>query len=134
MEGKGSLGLDGSLQLSTRVTLTARGVDAVYRFASIPFGKRRERLLPAVPVHVNGTIRDPQIIPDLTGLSLAPFRALFGGAEGAVGLLRDAAVPDGRLLRKVLGPGEADDDEAREDEPGGAGEPLDAAPQESGGP
>jgi hypothetical protein len=137
MEGKGSLGFDGSLQLSTRVALTARGVDEVYRWASIPFGKRGDNALPAVPVHVNGTIGDPQIVPDLTGLSLAPFRALFGGAEGAVELLQDAA-PKGRLLRKglgkVLGSGEEDGDEVREDEPDGAGEPPDAGPREPGRP
>jgi len=138
MEGTGSVGLDGSLQLSTRVTLTARGIDAVGRWASTPLRKRRDHTLPAVPVHVNGTVRDPQIVPDLTGISLAPFRALFGGAEGAVGLLRDAAVPEGGLLRKglgeVFGPGEEAGDGVREDGPDGADEPPDAGPQEPDGP
>jgi hypothetical protein len=148
MEGKGSVGLDGSLRLSTRVTLTARGVDAVGRWASAPLRKPRNHVLPAIPVHVNGTIRDPQIVPDLAGLSLAPFQALFGGAEGAVGLLRDAAVPEGRLLRKVFGPGKengdgvpadgdelpADGDELRAEEPEAAGELPDAGPQEPDAP
>jgi hypothetical protein len=138
MEGQGSIGLDGSLRLSTRVALTSRGVEEVYRLASIPFGKRGDRSLPTVPVQVNGTIGEPQIVPDLTGLSLAPFRALLGGAGGAVGRVRDAAAPEGRLLRKalgkVLGPGEEEGDSVREGEPSGAGEPPDAGPWEPGGP
>jgi hypothetical protein len=120
MKGKGSIGLDGSLQLSTRVELVASSVEEVYRLADLAFQKRGDRSLPAVPVHVYGTIDRPQIVPDLTALSLAPFRALFGGAKGAVGLLRDAAAPEGRLLKKGLGklsgPGEED----------GADEPQDA--------
>jgi hypothetical protein len=138
MKGKGSIGLDGSLRFSTRVALTPSGVEEVYRMASIPFGKRGDHLLPVVPVQVNGTIGEPQIVPDLTGLSLAPFRALFGGAEGAAELLLDAAAPKGRLLRKglgkVLGPGEEDGDPVRKGEPSGAGEPPDAGPREPGGP
>lgn len=125
MEGKGSIGLDGSLRLSTRVALTARGVDEVYRLASIAFPKRGDRSLPAIPVHVYGTIDRPQIVPDLTALSLTPFRALLGGAEGAVGLLRDAAAPRGRLPReghpKAAGPGEEGGAEAPGSEPPDAG-------------
>jgi len=138
MAGEGSLGFDGSLRLSTRVEFTARGVDEVYRLASIPFGSRRDRLLPAVPVEVTGTVDEPHVVPDLSGLSLAPFRALVGGASGAAGLVRDVAVPEGGLLRrgldKVFGPGGGDRDEVRDDEPGGAGEPPDAGPQKPASP
>jgi hypothetical protein len=102
MQGKGSLGLDGSLQLSTRVALTARSVEELYRLASVGFKKRGEPSLPAIPVQVYGTIGRPQIVPNVTALPLAPFRVLFGGARGAVGRLRGAAAPQGQPLEEEL--------------------------------
>jgi hypothetical protein len=128
MKGAGSLGLDGSLRLSARVTLTARGIDAVGRLASISLRRPRDHDPPAIPIHVSGTIVRPRIVPDLTGISLATFRALLGGAEGFV--------PGGRRLReglgKVFGPGDEGVGEVRDDEPGEAGEPPDAGTQEPG--
>jgi uncharacterized protein involved in outer membrane biogenesis len=126
MEGKGSVGLDGSLDLTTRVSLTARGSYKIYALALAPLRKGGSDSLPAVPVSVSGTLAGPRIVPDLTGLSLASFRAMLGGAQGAVGLLKDAVTPDGKLVRKgfgkVFGRGEEGGNEIREDRPRGADE------------
>lgn len=87
MKGKGSVGLDGKLRLETRVALTARGIQQVYVLAAMPFRKSGDRSLPAIPVHISGTVANPSVRPDLTGISLLPFRALFDGAGDALGRL-----------------------------------------------
>jgi len=87
MEGRGSVGLDGELRLATRVALTARGIRRVFVLAAMPFRESGNDSLPGIPVHLSGTLADPEIRPDLTGISLSPFRALFGGAGNALGHL-----------------------------------------------
>jgi hypothetical protein len=133
MEGSGSVGLDGSLRLSTQVALAPHGVKKVYMYAAVPFRKPGNDALPAVPVQVYGSIGAPDVVPDVTGLSLTPFRMLFGTAEGAFNVLRSAATPDGRLIKKVFGNGAKDSEEVPEGDEaaeGSAGEPAesDAAP------
>jgi hypothetical protein len=130
MKGKGSLGLDGSLRLSARVMLTARGLDVIGQLASLSLRRPRDHEPPAIPIHVSGTILQPVVVPDLTGVSLATVRALLGGAEGLV--------PGGRRLReglgKVFGLGEESVGAVEDRAPGGAGDSPDAVPQEPGDP
>jgi hypothetical protein len=95
MEGRGSIGFDGTLQLATLVSLTARGIQKVYVFAAMPFRKSGAHGLPALPVDVTGTVAAPNVRPDLTGISLSPFRAFFGGAGNALGKIIDVAIPGG---------------------------------------
>jgi hypothetical protein len=89
MQGKGSVGLDGSLSLDTEVALEPHGIRKLYLLAAVPFRKPGSGTLPAVPVQVSGTLEDPRVAPDVTGLSLTPFRVLFGVTGGTVGLVRD---------------------------------------------
>lgn len=118
--GAGSLGVDGSVEIAGAVALTSGGISQLYSLASAPFTRKGSESLPRVPVRVAGTLSDLRVTPDLTDLSLAPFRTLFASGRGAAGLVRDAAVPPARLLKsgfeRVLGK-KRRDGEATEETP-----------------
>jgi hypothetical protein len=72
----GSLGLDGSVDLSSRIQLTAHGVQKMLVLSSIPLPTSALPGLPPIPARVTGSVDKPVIRPDMSALPASTVRWL----------------------------------------------------------
>lgn len=86
LTGAGSIGLDGSLDLDTEVALTPNGVTKLLVMASLPVRGDLGHL-PPIPTHIGGTLADPAVHPQVSGVPMAIVHGLFAGATGAANTL-----------------------------------------------
>jgi hypothetical protein len=84
VQGTGSIGVDTSIDLATSVILTDGGVAKIYGLASVPFRRSTAPTFTPIPVNISGNLEDPRIRADVSGMSLAPFRAVLGASKGVV--------------------------------------------------
>ncbi len=104
LSGRGSFGLDATLDYQTLVALTPQGTQKMLAVASIPVLSRSFDNLRPIPVRVTGTVEKPTILPDASVIPMGVLRGLLGGATaGPVGDVVDSgaqAVREGvgRLL------------------------------------
>ena len=70
----GSIGLDGSLDLNARIQLTARGVQNMLVFASLPLPTISLPSLPPIPARVTGQFGSPVIRPNVSALPASTVR------------------------------------------------------------
>ncbi len=70
----GSVGLDGQLDLSARIHLTAQGVQKMMVFSSMPLPTSSLPGLPPIPAYVTGSVRDPVLRPNVSALPAATVR------------------------------------------------------------
>lgn len=80
--GTGSIGFDTKVNLRTRVVLTEGGMATIYGLASVPFRRKASPTFTPIPVNVSGSISKPNFVPDVSGISMAPFRAVLGLGRG----------------------------------------------------
>jgi hypothetical protein len=80
-EGRGSLGLDGSVDFHMMVDFTAQGRRKVFSMASLP-GSRVTVPVPPIPVEATGRLGDLHVRSNATGVSLRTLLALLGEVEG----------------------------------------------------
>ena len=92
MTGAGTFGLDGSLDLSTRLTLTAQGMQKLLTTASLPLPTSGLPSLPPIPTTIGGTFERPQIRPDISALPASTMRWLVGAVLQAPRELGGAVV------------------------------------------
>ena len=105
LTGKGSFGLDRTLDYDTLVALTSHGIQKMIVVASLPFVGTSFQSMTPIPMRIRGTFEKPQLYPDmsgftpnllrgiLTGVGNAPGRAIEGGA----GMIKEGI---GRILGK----------------------------------
>jgi hypothetical protein len=105
LTGKGSFGLDRTLDYDTEVALTPKGIQKMIVVASLPFVGASFQGMTPIPMRIRGTFEKPQLYPDmsgftpnllrgiLTGVGNAPGRAIEGGA----GMIKEGI---GRILGK----------------------------------
>jgi len=72
--GVGSIGMDGSLDLETRIHLTSSGMQKMFFFASLPLPTGALPPLPPIPARVKGTIGDPILRPNVGALPASTAR------------------------------------------------------------
>lgn len=129
MKGKGSAGLDRTLDYRTTVQLTAEGTQKMITLASLPILSGAFQGTAPVPVRITGTTSKPVILPDSSVISVGAVQALLQGVGGkAVGGAKDAVQGVGRILGVGKnGKHRNDDEQAGTDEQGagteGAPEP-----------
>jgi hypothetical protein len=101
LSGRGSCGIDGTLDYQTLVALTPQGTQKMLAVASIPVLNRSFENLKPIPVRVTGTVEKPTILPDASVIPMSVLRGLL--RPGPVGEMVDSgaqAVREGvdRLL------------------------------------
>jgi len=74
MTGVGSLGFDGSLNLSSRIRLTAHGVQKMLVFAALPLPTSALPSLPPIPAHITGMVSHPVVRPNVSALPASTAR------------------------------------------------------------
>ena len=99
VRGTGNIGLDGTLNLDTNVTLTPEGVTKLLVMASLPIPDEVPNL-PAIPTDITGTVGSPTILPAVSEIPFAAIRGLFRGVAGAGELVTDTA---GKGLQGLVG-------------------------------
>lgn len=72
--GAGSIDLDGTLNLHTRINLTAAGMQKMFLFSAFPLPTSGLPPLPPIPAAVHGTLAAPIIRPDVAALPAATLR------------------------------------------------------------
>jgi hypothetical protein len=70
----GTIGLDGRLDLSARIEVTARGVQKMLVFGSLPLPTAALPSLPPIPATVTGRLGDPVIRPHMYALPATTVR------------------------------------------------------------
>jgi hypothetical protein len=100
--GAGTVGIDGRVDLTTRIILTASGVQRMVTLGSLPLPTKALPTLPPIPARVGGTLTNLSIRPDVSAVPLATVGwlvdsvvstpAALGGAviKGVGGLFRGA--------------------------------------------
>jgi hypothetical protein len=88
--GAGSIGFDANVDLNTRVVLTEGGMATIYGLVSVPFRRKSSPTFTPIPVKITGPLTKPTFIPDVSGISMAPIRAVLGVGKGAVGIGKGA--------------------------------------------
>lgn len=99
LSGAGAIGLDGSIDLDSRVTLTPNGIKKIFALSAVPLPGSSMLSLPTIPVRIDGTLADPHVHPEagaLAGATARWFVDSLVGAPQAVG----AAV--GRPLERAF--------------------------------
>jgi uncharacterized protein involved in outer membrane biogenesis len=96
--GSGSIGLDGSLDLSTEIAMTPEGVTKMLTMAALPI-PGDPGSLPSIPTRITGTLGHPVIRPAVTDVPHAAILSVLRGARGAADVLQDAAGEGLRGLR-----------------------------------
>ncbi len=81
-EGTGSLGFDGGLDLSTRVTFTTQGARKVFSMAKLPLPTLGAEDFVPIAVAVGGTLTEPSFKVDASRVSARTLVRLLGGVEG----------------------------------------------------
>jgi len=127
--GKGELGFDGSIRFLTKVKLTTGSIAKVYSLAAIPFRGAGDSSFVPIPVSVSGSVEQPRFVPDVSGLSIAPVRALVDAAKQAVGVGKDAGRKLGQGVDWIFGSGGKDAPEG-EGEASSAAEPPYSHPED----
>ncbi|MFQ5458535.1 MAG: AsmA-like C-terminal region-containing protein, partial [Myxococcota bacterium] len=97
LKGKGSAGLDQSLDYNTVVELTTAGTQKMVSVASLPLLKTSTGKISPVPVRITGTAEEPTIVPDASVISVGTLGALVKGVTGG-----GAAIVKGGL-KGILG-------------------------------
>lgn len=64
----GKISLDGHVKMNARIALTARGIQRMLVFASVPLPTAALPPLPPIPATVGGTLSDPVIHPDVSAM------------------------------------------------------------------
>jgi hypothetical protein len=105
----GSIGLDGTLDLNTRIQLTARGVQHMLVFAALPLPTSTLPRLPSIPARITGTFANPVIRPNVSALPVATVRWMVGvllhGPRTLGGAVLDGL---GNLWDSISGRGRSD--------------------------
>jgi hypothetical protein len=102
LSGRGSFGLDTTLDYQTVVSLTPQGTQKMVTVASVPILSRSFDNLKPIPVRVTGTLAKPVILPDASVLPLATLRGLLGGG-GATGTVGDVVEGGAQAVREGVG-------------------------------
>jgi len=107
LSGAGAITFDGELDYDTHVKLTARGTQRILTVVALPIPGSSHIMLPAIPVRVTGALSAPHISPEVSSLSVAPFRAIGNAGKDGVRAV-------GKGVRRLLGhrDGAADDSPA----------------------
>jgi hypothetical protein len=72
----GTIGLDGSLDLRTRIQLTSRGVQRMLVLGSVPLPTGSLPALPPIPATVTGSVANPVVRPNMSAVPAATARWL----------------------------------------------------------
>lgn len=121
LRGRGSVGLDQTLDYDTKVQLTTHGTQKMIAVASLPILDTSKTKVAPIPVRITGTLENPSIVPNASVISLGALRGLFRGLKGGV----DALLKE--RLKGILGGGGDKRKNAREDP--GASTGGEAAPE-----
>jgi uncharacterized protein involved in outer membrane biogenesis len=88
--GRGSIGLDATLDLNTKIAMTPAGVTKMLTMAALPIpGDPGE--LPSIPTRITGSIGHPIIRPEVSDVPSTAVLSVVRGARGAADALQDAA-------------------------------------------
>ena len=102
LSGRGSIGADGSLDLTGEVRFTVDGLQKLIAMASLPIPTGEAPELPPIPTKITGTLRSPIVRPDVSGVSRSSVEALFAGsADGARWVGRTMGEVEGSLEKGV---------------------------------
>ncbi|MDX2166880.1 MAG: AsmA-like C-terminal region-containing protein [Deltaproteobacteria bacterium] len=74
MTGSGSVGFDGRLDLDTRVTLTAAGLQHMISLGVVPLPTALLPTFPPIPARISGTVEQPIVRPDVSALPASTMR------------------------------------------------------------
>ncbi len=134
LTGRGGITFDGTTRFDTRVSLTATGTQKLLTVVALPIPGGSAVKLPGIPVKVTGKLGALRIVPDVTGITLSPFRALGGAGGKAIGATGAAvgggARAVGRGVKRLFGRGQG----AAEDSPASSPPPEGAPPEPAVGP
>ena len=100
LTGAGSIGLNGALDLNTKIAMTAAGMTKLLTMGSLPIPGEPLRL-PSIPTRITGTLGDPIVRPEVQDLPVAAVKGLFRGAFGVGKALQGAAGSGLRALEDV---------------------------------
>jgi uncharacterized protein involved in outer membrane biogenesis len=88
LTANGTIGLDGRLDLDSRVTLTPNGIKKIFALSAIPLPGSSLLSLPTIPTRIDGNLDDPQVHPEaaaLAGTTARWFGAALIGAPVRMG-------------------------------------------------
>jgi hypothetical protein len=74
LNGSGSVGLDGRLDLDTRVTLTAAGLQHMVSLGVVALPTSLLPTFPPIPARISGTLGNPIVRPDVSALPASTMR------------------------------------------------------------
>jgi hypothetical protein len=92
LTGAGTVRLDGQLDLDTRITLTATGVQRLVTLGSLPLPTSALPTLPPVPTRITGPASDMVVRPDVSGVPMATAGWLVKSVVGAPAAVGGAVV------------------------------------------
>jgi hypothetical protein len=90
LNGAGTLASDLALDLRTHVIFSGQGMDKLILMVGVSSGTGTERTVPPIPVHVTGTLMNPQFAPELPGVRAATMGVLVWGGKTATGVAAGA--------------------------------------------
>jgi hypothetical protein len=90
LNGAGTLASDLALDLRTHVIFSGQGMDKLILMVGVSRGKGTERTVPPIPVHVTGTLMNPQFTPELPGVRAATMGVIVWGGKTATGVAAGA--------------------------------------------
>jgi hypothetical protein len=79
----GSIGLDGSLDLMSRISLTPNGIKKIFALSAVPIPGSNLWTLPVIPARVGGSLEQPAIHPEATALAGTTARWFVDALIGA---------------------------------------------------
>lgn len=100
--GRGSLGLDGSLEFEVVVEFTAQGRRKVFSMTRLP-GSREVIPIPPIPIEISGSLADPEFEADASVVSGRTLLGLAGQLRGASGALGNALAGAAKGSLELLG-------------------------------
>lgn len=107
--GVGSVGMDGDLDLETRIQLTSSGMQKMFFFAALPFPTGALPSLPPIPARATGTLADPVIRPNAGALPASTVRWFVSAVLETPGTVAsNIAEPIRRLWNGLFGSGAAE--------------------------
>lgn len=130
LTGKGSTGLDRTLDYRTTVELTPEGTQKMITLASLPIlGGALQGIAP-IPVRITGTVDEPKILPDASVISVGAVETLIRGVGGSA-VSGAGEVVEG--VGRILGVGKKEQKVRKGEEPGAAPPPEapPAAPEQA---
>jgi hypothetical protein len=98
LTGGGSLDFAGTLDYQTQVVFTSNGIQEMLSLSGLHLPSSEQPKLEPIPLHINGSIHDPDVRADLSHVPLAGLSLLLLSCDGAANLpkhllggLREAA-------------------------------------------